>query len=118
MEKRIYQIPRKVNERIKIIGLGVKEMILMLIPIAFAVFLYKVAPMGLFVVLATLSVGGSYLLLTQEMSVGIRADHYIWTRIKFFMMQKEYHLLSGPAEVGQNKHIIRRKRAEEGGFKN
>ncbi|NEZ44436.1 PrgI family protein [Paenibacillus alvei] len=97
MEKRkIYHIPRKVNEGIKFLGLGTRQCIIMLIFIAIAAFILFVVPINfdLKIVLCTFIVITPYGLLTLELGNGLIAIEYVKLMLKYFIFDQNVYTLT------------------------
>lgn len=113
-ENRQYQIPRKVNEGITIFGLGTREMVLMILPVALAVILlffsgWETTPR---IVISFVLAAGSYFLITVELGNGLKALEYVKLLINYHLLdQNEYHLLSGKT-VEREINLIRYEKSD------
>lgn len=97
LEKRkIYHIPRKVNEGIKFLGLGTRQCIIMLIFIAIAAFILFVVPINfdLKIVICTFIVITPYGLLTLELGNGLIAIEYVKLMLKYFIFDQNVYTLT------------------------
>lgn len=105
-QKKIYRIPRKVNEPIRILGLTGKDMLIMLpfVVMAFIIFYLTAWPVGAKIVISSAIIFGLYALLTMEMANGLRGLEYLKLLIRFYIFdQNDYHLTSGNVSEDEAK---------------
>lgn len=114
-EKRLYQIPRKVNAGFRFLGLSAFGLLVMVIPVGLAALVW-LTPLETFgkLVISVLLVYGSYLMLTVDLN-GLTGFRFVWMLIQHMDEQKVYNLTTSSdfrEADPEEKPLIRRYKAK------
>ncbi|OBZ15937.1 hypothetical protein A8L34_28230 [Bacillus sp. FJAT-27264] len=91
-EKKIYQIPRKVEAGLQFLGLGVKEMAIMFIPLMITIGIWFLPLDFKFkIFISIFFIYGTYLMLTTDLN-GQTGFQFLWGLFLHVFKQKNYSL--------------------------
>lgn len=107
-DRRIYQIPRKVDAGFKFFGLTAMGLFLMIIPVGLSIvaWLLPLEFMGK-VAITIFLVYGFYLMLTIDLN-GLTGFQFLWLLLQHTDSQKIYNLTSSIDSNSADKPLIRR----------
>lgn len=95
-DRKIYRIPRKVNEGFQLFGLGTRDMLMMIPPILFAIWVvvFSPFPVPAKIIITVFSVGGMYMALAQTLANGLRIIEYLKLLYRYWVVDQNIYTLN------------------------